>query len=206
MKIQLKAKKQKGFTIIELVVVILLLGILAATALPRFLDVTDEAHASVVEGVRGGLATGSALFRATWVATGQSTTAAVADYGLGTLFANSNGYPIGTAAGDPTVNTCVQAYDGLLQGGRPTAVAATVANGATAEARETAIETAATATTDVVAVLEQAADIEDSTSCSFYYVGQFKEGTSTANVSLPLISYDFTTGEISQTTLVLDDD
>ena len=49
MNIQLKAKRQDGFTIIELVVVILLLGILAATALPRFMDVTDEAHDAVVE-------------------------------------------------------------------------------------------------------------------------------------------------------------
>ncbi len=41
-----KANKanQDGFTIVELIVVILLLGILTATALPRFLDVTDEAH------------------------------------------------------------------------------------------------------------------------------------------------------------------
>lgn len=206
MKIQLKAKKQKGFTIIELVVVILLLGILAATALPRFLDVTDEAHASVVEGLRGGLATGSALFRATWVATGQSTTAAIDDFGLGTLFANQNGYPVGLAAGDPTATTCTEIYDGLLQGGRP--VVAAAAFSATAADLEGNIETAAgNAAVDVVAVPNVVVgDIDTATACSYYYVGQFREGTSDVNVTLPVLTYTFTTGEIAQGTLVLDQD
>ena len=61
-----QVKKQKGFTIIELVVVILLLGILTATALPRFMDVTDEAHDAVVTGVLSGLQTSSGLFREKW--------------------------------------------------------------------------------------------------------------------------------------------
>lgn len=65
------AVKQQGFTIIELVVVILLLGILAATALPRFIDVTTEAHDSVFEATSGGIATGVALYRAEWTARGQ---------------------------------------------------------------------------------------------------------------------------------------
>jgi MSHA pilin protein MshA len=45
--------KQKGFTLIELVVVIVILGVLAATAAPKFIDLTSDARAAVVKGVQG---------------------------------------------------------------------------------------------------------------------------------------------------------
>lgn len=53
--------KQKGFTLIELVVVIVILGILAATALPKFVDLQGDARQAAVEGVAGALASAAAI-------------------------------------------------------------------------------------------------------------------------------------------------
>ncbi len=56
MKSSLNVKaNQKGFTLIELVVVIVILGILAVTAAPKFIDLTSDAKASTVQAVQGAL-------------------------------------------------------------------------------------------------------------------------------------------------------
>lgn len=64
-------KKQSGFTLIELVIVVVILGFLAVTAIPKFLDLTDQAKQANIEGMAGGFATAISLARAQWEAEGR---------------------------------------------------------------------------------------------------------------------------------------
>lgn len=55
---------QKGFTLIELIVVIVILGILAATAMPKFVDLSGDARKSVVDGVEGAMRSANSMLYA----------------------------------------------------------------------------------------------------------------------------------------------
>jgi MSHA pilin protein MshA len=83
---------QRGFTLIELVMVIVILGVLAAVAIPKFVDLKGDAQAASTQGVAGALSSGTSINYATAQARGN------------------------TGSGVVTVGSC-DAAKGTLQGG-----------------------------------------------------------------------------------------
>lgn len=72
----MKSIKQQGFTLVELIVVIVILGILAATALPKFIDLSSDARAGVMKGVEASMRGANTMIYGKAAATGQLASAA----------------------------------------------------------------------------------------------------------------------------------
>ena len=102
-------QQQRGFTLIELVVVITILGILAAFALPRFSNLESSARAASVDGITGSLRSASALVHAVWLANGGGSLGTISLEGASVNVA-ANGY-----ATDATIRDALQDFTGFTE-------------------------------------------------------------------------------------------
>jgi MSHA pilin protein MshA len=90
--------KQRGFTLIELVVVIVILGILAAFAVPKFMGLEAQARASTVNSMAGSVRAAATMAYGVWLASGGTGASVTIN---GAAVALTFGYP--TAASIPTL-------------------------------------------------------------------------------------------------------
>jgi MSHA pilin protein MshB len=141
MNIRTQIKKAQGFTLIELVIVVVILGFLAVTAIPKFIDLTEQAKQANVEGMAGGFATGVSLARAQWEAEARPTLNDVnrviydgTELYLttpGTSTTIRPGYPTGSDdanadGSDMNATDCINVWQGILA--QPPTISATLSD------------------------------------------------------------------------------
>lgn len=124
--------RQKGFTLVELVVVIVILGILAAVALPRFVNLQKEARTAAVNAMAGGIRSAVALAQSKYLAVGNMTATTVDMNGINVDVTAGTGIPTGASTG---IGAALQSTDGFnVTYGSPTTFQPTNGGSATCRA------------------------------------------------------------------------
>ena len=113
-------RRASGFTLAELVMVIVILGILAAVAVPRFLNQSGDASAAARAGTVGALNSAIQIVHSRWIAQGSPAT--VTPDGGTPITMNASGYPaVGTTYNSAA--TCAALVGSLVGGPAPAAAA-----------------------------------------------------------------------------------
>ncbi|MEZ8194860.1 type II secretion system protein [Vibrio cortegadensis] len=155
-------KKQGGFTLIELVVVIVILGILAVTAAPRFLNLQDDARDSTIEGLKGAMSGAGAITYGKAAIAGQDGPTGAISIGSSTL-SLVHGYPAATSSALSLVVDGLNEWD--LKTGSTGNVVYGVENYKGSCVRYTQAASKDTAATVVVVVPGKGTPVEPTTAC-----------------------------------------